>query len=349
MAGNSKSASLRTIAEATGVSVSTVSRVLSGRDNVNAKTRDRVLGVSRLLKYRPNLLVRGIQTGRTGMIGVIIRPTTPFATRLLAGVHDTLGEADCVPIVLWTPPGTGEGGPRELEQIHRLVDRRVDGIILSPVEDTASDAYLHEIWDREIPLVTVDRELEFSRASHVGCDDSAAGHMAADALLQLGHRRLGHIAGPSWTSTGRQRREGFVAAVAEAPEATVAIVEEPSFVEGTQVALELLKQPDRPTAVFAANNSLVLGVYRAAEQLGLRIPEDLSVIGCGDPSILEYAYPTFAMIDQRAYDIGTEAARLLMQSLTPGDAPSQRTRRILQPTLVKGSSFMERRDPASSV
>lgn len=308
--------SIKQIAEASNVSMTTVSRVLRGQGEISAGTRARVEEAARKLKYRPNLLVKGIQTGHTQTIGVLMSPGDPFLAQILTGIVDALAEADHAPIVLRAcKDPAGYHGPNELEQIHRLVDRRVDGVILRPVEDAASDDYLKEIWERELPLVAVDRQLAYSHADFVGSDDRGGATQAAEHLLQRGHRRLGHISGPSFASTGRDRREAFLAAVAACPGATCQTLEDSTFSDGYYQALELLKRSDRPTALFAGNDLIAEGIYRATAELGLRIPHDLSVVGFCDMDFARWMRPMLTTIRQDARQIGREAAILIVKRI----------------------------------
>ena len=141
--------SQKRIAEEAGVSIMTVSRVLRGKEDVAEATRERVLEVAGKYGYRPNLLVRGIQTGKTGTIGVLL-PPFPFYDELLSGIHDELVQADHVPINIWSASDAVDQSidAHEVTQIHRLLDRRVDGVILKPVDEAVSDDYLREVWER---------------------------------------------------------------------------------------------------------------------------------------------------------------------------------------------------------
>lgn len=332
-------ANLRLIAEETQVSISTVSRVLSGYAYVATDTRERVLKAAEKFRYRPNLLVRGIQTGSTQTIGVIIPMVDSFHMDILRGIHDMLAACDRVPIVVWpVKPANGEG-TGELEQIHRLVDRRVDGVILRPTEDAASDEYLHEIHERDIPLVSVDRELTQSRAHFVGCDDLALGRCAAETLLSMGHRKLAHLAGPEFTSTGRYRRKGFEEAIAAFPGASCVSIEEQSYRFGRENADWLLKDSEM-TAVFAANDHLAASIYEAAEKCGRKIGDDLAVIGCGNFSFSSYLKPGLTTFDQQPYQIGCEAARLLLEK-TKSEGDHSFERILLHANLVVRESTIQ--------
>src|SRR5215207_6257990 len=237
------------IAREANVSRVTVSLVLAGKDQTSEETRNRVLEAAKRLRYRPNLLVQGMQTGRTGAIGVIMPTSMWFHGVIAKGVHDELIEGDFVPVQLWTTP-RAHTKELELEQIHRLVDRRVDGVIIFPIDVSVPDVHFQEIWQRHIPLVTVDRETT-THADHVGTDEEVGGRLAAEHLLALGHRHIVHVTFPSRTGNVHRRAEAFVKRM-EKGEAEVEIVggqldDIPALLGGM-----LSRTSKRPTAVFAA-------------------------------------------------------------------------------------------------
>src|SRR5215207_2210676 len=192
------------IAREANVSRVTVSLVLAGKDQTSEETRRRVLEVAKKLRYRPNLLVQGMQTGRTYTVGVIMPSSMHFHGQVARGIHDELMTADFVPIQLWMNPSKDTKNT-ELEQIHRLVDRRVDGVIIFPIDASVPDVHFQEIWQREIPLVTVDRETT-THADHVGTDEELGGRLAAEHLLSLGHKRVLLVTIPG--KTGNMHRRG---------------------------------------------------------------------------------------------------------------------------------------------
>ncbi len=309
---------LKKIAIEAGLAEGTVSRILKGSDQCAEKTRERVLAIARKHKYRPNMLVQGMQTGRTKTIGVMLPFVDEFFGHIINGIHDQLVQSDHVPIVLCSNHEYTQGQPgrisTELQQIYRLIDRRVDGIILHPVDDTVSDEYLHEILDRHIPLISVDRELEHAHADFIGTDDEQIGEMAAGELLKLGHTRLGHIAGPDNVTTGRRRRQGFERAVERAGFRCQTMVSD-KFDDGTAVIQQMFASASRPTAIFAANDVLASQTYQAADRLGLRIPEDLSIIGCSNLTISRLLSPELSTFEHFPEKIGGEAAKLLLTRL----------------------------------
>src|SRR5437763_6629784 len=157
--------SQKQIAEVAGVSQATVSLVLSGRGVSSEDTKRRVLHAAEELKYRPNLLVHGIQTGKSKMIGVMAPPFDYYWSEVLYGIHDVLAAADHVPIILWNAhEGFGPRPPNgahitELEQIHRLLDRRVDGVILWPPFASLFQDHVQQFSSRDLPIVTIDHKL----------------------------------------------------------------------------------------------------------------------------------------------------------------------------------------------
>ena len=307
-------ATLKAIACQTGVSIGTVSRILRGQGHVVPEKRKRVLERARHLGYRPNLLVQGLQSGRTRNVGVLMPFRDAFYCGILSGIHDELVAHDYAPILLecHTTPDGGFSGKSELELIHELVDRRVDAVIMVPSRDAATDAYLREMRERALPVVAVDRELPWAHADFVGTDDEAGGRLAAEVLLQRGHRLLGHVAGPSYTSTGRLRRQGFEAAVREAGGACVTC-ESPDFVTAYEPTVQMLSRRRAPTAIFASNDILAREVYRAAARVGRTIPGDLAVLGFGNLDFAVWMTPALSTFEQPIYAMGRKAASLALE------------------------------------
>jgi LacI family transcriptional regulator len=313
--------SQKLIAKEAGVSQATVSLVLSGRTVSSVTTRQRVLAAAERLRYRPNLLVQGIQTGKSRAIGVMAPPFDLHWSRILYGIHDVLSESDHVPISLWTRHHGPGGGLRtgyeisELQQIHRLLDRRVDGVILWPPFASLFSEHVTEFSSRDLPVVTVDHVLpaEF-RADSVCSDEAMGARVIADHLLGLGHRRIGHLAGPSVATWAKQRRlqmEMYLQSVGSMP--LICCEAPPGDTElGLAPARQLLSLSPRPTAVFAASDLYAKCVYLAAAELGLRIPQDLSVIGFSDDGFADVMQPGLTTVQQYPYDVGRRAAELVL-------------------------------------
>jgi LacI family transcriptional regulator len=314
--------SQKRIAQSAGVSQSTVSLVLSGRRVNSDETSERVLKAAERLKYRPNLLVQGIQTGKTRTIGVMMPPFDFYWSEVLSGIHDGLTIEDHVPITIWPvhvgPPARRRDAPvvgDELAQIHRLVDRRVDGVILWPSFAQLFLEHIHEFSSRNLPVVTIDHKIpaEFN-ADYVGSDEALGGRMVAEHLYKLGHRRIGHLAGSHVATWAVARRKAFEDALNRIGGVEV-ITYEALPIETTQAivqARQLLSRPNRPTAIFAASDLYAKEVYKAAKELNLEIPDDLSVVGFSDDGFAAEMSPPLTTVRQPAYEIGRRAAEVVI-------------------------------------
>jgi LacI family transcriptional regulator len=312
--------SQKRIAEEAGVSQATVSLVLAGRGVSSEETTRKVMAAAERLKYRPNLLVHSIQTGKTRMMGVMAAPVDFYWAEVLYGIHDVLTEADHVPIMAWTAhvgpgPRRRNAGGNELEQIHRLLDRRVDGVILWPPFATTFKEHVQEFSSRGVPVVTIDYDLpaEF-KADSVGSDEAAGGRMVAEHLLSLGHRRVGHLAGPRGEAWADGRRMAFEQTVKRTQGASCITLEANLKDEdqGLEQARVLLRLSDRPTAIFAATDPMAKNIYHAASELGLRVPQDVSVVGFADDDFAGELSPPLTTIRQSGYETGRQAAKLLV-------------------------------------
>ncbi len=320
---------LKDIADRANVSVATVSRVLSRPHLVAPRTAQRVQRVADELKYRPNLLVSGMQTGRTGTVGVIARGWSDFEGKVILGIERALGQADCVPIVVFH--SKRDGPEQELQLLHRLLDRRVDGVIVFASHERFNLDHHAEVWDRRVPLVWIGRDMPGDRGDHIGSDNRGAAAAAVDHLVSLGHRVVGHLAGTLCDGPERQRLEGFRAATHHRLGAPGPVAEAATWQDGYAAALQLLSAPQRPTAVFAANDYLAMSVYHAAAVLGLNVPEDLSVVGMADLEFGPYMAPPLTTISQQSQAIGMAAAEQLLRR-TASDNPVGPRERVLVPT-----------------
>jgi len=315
--------SLKEVALAANVSVPTASRILHRKklDQFSEETKQRVQETAQQLQWRPNLLVHGMQTGRTRTIGVMVPPFNSHWSEILYGIHDGLIKADHIPIILWGKNWREDEHKyvaENLEQIHRLIDRRVEGFILWPPMVTPYYDHIEEM--RNIPVVTIDHELPpHYGADSVATDEEMGAKLVASHLLGLGHRHIAHFAGSgnkiySWA---KLRSKYFKQEVAGVPGTTCVTVEQwqHDYDEGVSVAKKLLQMNPRPTAVFAASDQRAQYLYDAAAQMGLKIPQDLSVVGFADLANAATLQPSLTTVRQKSYETGLIAARLILERL----------------------------------
>lgn len=332
------------IGEVAGVSQATVSLVLSGRAVNSEATRRRVLETARRLKYRPNLLVHGMQTGKTKMIGVMAPPFDFFWSEVLYGIHDTLIAADHVPLCVWTahdgPGPRNHDLPRvsELDQIHRLLDRRVDGVILWPPFAAIFSDHVEEFSSRNTPVVTIDHELPPRyKADYVCSDESSGAEAVAKHLVDLGHERIGYLAAADAATWAVNRRRAFEQAMKAYPHVSLKIVDAPAgqdWVRASDSARQLLEGPDRPTAIYTAKDLYAKVLYQTAAELGLRIPQDLSVVGHSDDGFAHEMSPPLTTVRQPAYQIGQKSAELVLARAQGKVRSTVSTRALLPVQLI---------------
>ena len=337
-----KPVTLADIGREASVSSSVVSRVLRNRgERIPEATREKIRVAAHRLGYRPNLLIQGVQTGRSMNIGVVVPSTGSFYSRIVHGIHDEFRKNHYCILLAWNPEDThAPNSDLELELIHSLLDRRADGIILRPAHSDVSDLYFSEVQERGVPMVTVDRPLPGVSCDFSGTDDELGARMAARCLLESGHRNLVHLSAASSFAPGSLRQKGFEQECAGAGVShcrTVTIPENADPGTCQRAALEILSVSARPTALFLASDDMAPGVYRAARQLNLRIPEEVSIMGFGDLEKGEYLDPPLSSVHQHPYRIGQNAARMILKRIGghAGEIKSFRTK----PAVVKRESI----------
>ena len=328
---------IKDIAQQCGVHPSTVSRALSSASHhlVAEDVAQRIRSAATALGYRPNITAAGLRTGRSGLIGVLAPDIAdPSFPPILGGLAETLNAQGYATIVV-------DVGPTRSQQelVQQLVARGVDGLVLASVK--LRDPVIKHCIDMSIPAVLVSRTDAGRRLPAVVTDDEEGIRLAVEHLVALGHRRIGHVAGPPDVSTGALRRAGFVASTAHAGlsarEVTIETTPAYARLAGKAAALRLLERKSPPTAIVAANDLLAVGIYDALAALGLNCPNDVSVVGHNDMPYVDMLSPplTSVRIAQRA--MGEQAARLLLERIA--HPTNRRDHIVLKPTLIlRGST-----------
>ena len=302
------------VAKAASVSKATVSRVLSGNaEYMRAETRERVLEAIEQLNYRPSSVARSLTSKRTNTAGILVSDVSnPFYPEVIHGVEDVALNNDYNIFLCNTSYDLARG----MTFIRSLADKQVDGILI--MSSVMSDEWVLELTQRNIPAVILDWEINREIEGAVGLIevDFAAGISAAvQHLTDLGHRRLAHISGPLHMRTARLRRDAFLQAAA-AQGIQTAVIESDLRIEGGREALmHLLTLPQRPTAVFAANDLMAMGLVRAARANGLHVPRDLSVVGLDDIWLVADMEPPLTTVALPRYEIGRIAMQMLFDLL----------------------------------
>jgi LacI family transcriptional regulator len=329
---------MKDIARDLGVSVVTISKVLRNHPDVGDETRERVLARVRELDYRPNLAARSLVTGRTYLVGLVV-PTLlhPFFAEIAKSLSDVLKESGYSLVV----SSSDEDPDLEEQEINQLLAHRLDTLIIASCCSTVE--LFFRIEKHKTPYVLIDRSFPGLAANFVGVDDEAAGMLATRHLIEIGCKRIAHIRGPAHTP-GVRRLEGYKRALAQQGMHILddyIIAEAKGDVDtrqrGADAMVHLLGLNPRPDGVFCFNDPLAIGAMNRALDDGLRIPEDMAIIGCGNLHYDDLLRVPLSSVDQHSRRIGEEAARITLAILKSKVPPKTETV-VLQPELIVRTS-----------
>ncbi len=312
----------------------TVSRVLNNSGRVAPETRLRVEQVIRELGYVPNALATGLFKGRTRTIALIVSDiSNPFFTVIVRGVED-LAQRNGYTVVVGN---SDESVEKERQYVASLISKRIDGLLITPAGN-GSRRILEALGRRGSPFVLIDRDVEGVTADSVTGDNVAGAKLLTQHLIELGHRRIGFINGRRELSTSRDRQRGFEMALRERGiELNPVLIGDNAHRrdEAYRVAHQLLELPpeERPTALIAGNNVLVIGVIEALRSAGLAVPEAMAVVCFDDLELASALDPFLTVVAQPVRSFGTIAAQFLLERLN-GEADVQPRRVVLTPELV---------------
>jgi DNA-binding LacI/PurR family transcriptional regulator len=319
--GRSRRPTIKDVAEAAGVSRSTVSRALTGRGYAASDVRERVLRAAAELGYVPDVMARTLKQQVSRSVGVLVSDLrNPFYAELAAGASREARERGYTMVLA----DTSLSAEAEREAAEALVALRVAGVIVTP-NSPAVSTYLAS---HGIPVVEVDRQFAAGSTDGVVVGNRVGARTATAHLVGLGHRRIAlFIDETDWT-TGYERYQGYLEALAAG-----AVKVDPALVvssgwdvaDSRRRALGMLRDPGRPTAVFAANNVLAEGVWRAIHELGLRVPADVSLVAFDDAPWMSMVSPTVTTVSQDTVNLGATAVRRLDERIGMPEADSVTT------------------------
>ena len=332
---------LKDIARDLGVSLITVSKAVRGMEDISEETRQRVLKRMAELNYRPNMMARGLASGKTYIVGLVVPDLLhPFFAEFAKSLNGVLRKHNYGLILT-----SSEEDPEiEQQEIRTVLARGIDALLIASCQHTLQGFYGVE--DQRTPFILIDRDFPNLRANFVGTDDHAAGLMATRHLLAAGKRRIAHIAGPE-LAPGADRLRGYKDALKEAGFSLSQqfIISNPRVEEvgeevGRQAMQTLLKRHPRPDAVFCYNDLTAIGAMHATLEAGLSIPQDIAFIGCGNVRYSDYLRIPLSSVDQSTGQLGEEAGKLALALIANGAAPPPRHIRLEPKLVVRASSAM---------
>jgi LacI family transcriptional regulator len=335
---------LRDIARATGVSVNTVSRALTGKSDINSATKVRVQAAAERLGYQPNLPARSLVLGRTRSLGLVVTDcTNPFYAMLIRAVEDVAYRSG-YSLLLAT---SNEAVERESAALQMLRERRIDGLLLSPVAVEAP--HLGPFIDGTLPCVLLTRRPAEYKGPFVGTNNAQAAELAIHHLLDLGHRRIAHLTLSNGGISARTRMQAYRRELARAgvpPDHRFELTAPQTIAGGRAVVGALLTRQPRPTAVFTYNDLQAVGVLLGLRDAGIAVPAEMSVVGFDGIDLGEVIDPTLTTMSQQIDKIGRIGAQILIDALASGPGRDQH---VLPATLVvRGSTGPLGRQPQAA-
>jgi DNA-binding LacI/PurR family transcriptional regulator len=329
------SAKIEDVARRAGVSTATVSRVLSGKPYVSDALRERVLETIRELNYRPSRVARSLRVQRSSIIGLIISDIqNPFFTSVVRAVEDVAQQRQYSVFLC----NSDEDFDKEMMYIELMLAEHVAGMIVSPT--ASSNAIYQRLVEMSVPIVAIDRRVEDVPMDMVVGDNVAAARAVVTHLIENGFRRIGAVLGVPDASTGAERYRGYQEALqAHGLPLLPELVRNgpPRSPNGYALTMDLLQQAEPPDAIFTGNNLLTVGAMRAIHELGLHIPDDIGLAAFDEMEWMFLVKPALTVVMQPTYEMGRQAAELLLERIADPDRPPQQV--VLQPTIkVRESS-----------
>jgi LacI family transcriptional regulator len=315
-------ATIKEVAVLAGVSSATVSHVINGTRYVSDTVRDQVLNAMKELDYRPNDLARSLRSGVTHTLGLIIPDSSnPFFAELGHCIENAAFKAGYSVILC----NTESDMRKELLYVDVLTKKLVDGMIFVAAGENAD--IFKSLVELDIPVVVMDRNYEGLDLEVVSSDNHQGGVMATNHLISLGHKRIGCVSGPSKINPSSKRLDGYVEALK-----SKGLPVDPRYIvqgdfhpeSGFEAGRRLLALPERPTAIFACNDLMAMGVIKAAASMGLRVPEDLAVVGYDDIELASYTNPPLSTIKQPKVEMGLTALQIILDRISNRESGRQK-------------------------
>jgi len=322
---------IKDIAKAAGVSVTTVSRALNGYDDVNERTRQKIKTIADQMGYSPNMAARYLISKKTNTLGLLLSNVTRdsskdnIAFEVLCGINDRSGELDYDLVLFSTTP------QKQTTKSYKTLcqERGVDGVIIMGMR--LDDPYLKEIVTSNIPCVLIDIQLEGPNVGYVTSDNSSGSVAAVRHLLESGHRHIAMINGHAQADVSILRLEGYKQALAEHGIAfDDSLVVNGRFSEqgGKEAASRILTSNPEVTAIFCASDLMAIGAIQGIKEMGKSVPEDISVIGFDNIDLASYYSPALTTVHQHKYELGYHSAQVLIDMLENKEA----THHVMLPT-----------------
>ncbi|WP_341225039.1 LacI family DNA-binding transcriptional regulator [uncultured Arcticibacterium sp.] len=333
----SKAPTIKLIAKELGVSISTVSRALRDMPEVNPETRERIIKYAEEVDYQPNMVATSLVKQNSHLIGVVVPNMDYFFSSAVKGIDEAAMEAGYTVVISQSNESYG----RELANTQRIMNSQVEGLIVSLSSETQNIDHIKKILKRNMPVVFFDRDTPDIEASKVVLDNELGAYKAVKHLISKGCKRIAYLGAEKNLEISNSREAGYLKALKEAGMSS----DESLIVHGKfdkdnayLKTMELLRLKNLPDAIFAISDRLALGAYMAIKDKGLRMPEDIALVGFNDEPIMSLLSPSISSVSQPAFEMGKMAARLFIEELNSEGEYEPRTE-VFQPELkIRDSS-----------
>jgi len=328
---------IKDIARILGISPSTVSRALKDHPDISPKTKQLVQTFAEKVNYRPNALALSLRSSKTNTIGIVIPEIVHhFFSSVISGIEDVAYGRGYNAIICQT----NENYQREVIDLQALIDNRVDGILVSMSKNTHEFTHFENLKTNGVPVVFFDRICEQINSDRVIADDFEGARIATNHLIQKGCKKIMHLAAPQHLLIGKNRKEGYCSGLKQHQikfEDRLIIkcdTREAVFAKADDI-IRLAPEID---GIFAVNDSTAIAAMQVLQRNGYNIPKDIAIIGFGDGPNANIAYPPLTTVEQKGYDIGQAAMRLLIGHIEENVEEEEFETKIFTPELVERSS-----------
>jgi len=330
---------IKDIARELKISPSTVSRALKNHPDISQETKKAVMELANEMDYQPNIIALSLRKRKTNTIGLIIpKIVHHFFSTIISGIEE-VAYAEGYNVIITQ---SDESYQREVDCVFALVSSRVDGLFMSLSSETTDYQHLQMLNKRNIPVVFLDRSCDAIRASKVLIDDHDGAFLATEHLIEQGCKQLIHLAAPDTINIAKERKQGFLDALAKNGHSITAqnIVDCDNLQTGYEVVKKMLQDGATFDGLFAVNDETAIGAMKALKEAGKRIPQDVAVIGFGDNPICEIVEPALSSIRQPGFEMGQIAAQLFIKQAVFVDKKEEYETeiKILKTTLVARAS-----------
>jgi LacI family transcriptional regulator len=342
---NFNQVTIKDIARELGISPSTVSRALKDHPDISPETKKAVNELAERLNYQPNVVALSLRSSKTNTIGVIIPEIVHFFfSTVISGIEDIAYSAGYNIIITQS----NESLAREKSDLKALFNSRVDGMLMSISRETVDFEHIDNILSKGMPIVFFDRVYDTPGSSKVIVDDHVGAKEAVQHLIEQGCKRIAHLEGPPNLTISKQRLSGYADALKEAglkyDENLIVLCPKGTTEEGRLAAEKLLNLKNPPDGIFASNDPAAMGAVQAIKQKGLRIPDDVAIVGFSNWFYSSMMEPPLSSVDQPGFEMGQEAARILIRhielkakkkDLPPPEVKVLKTRLIIRESSIR--------------